>query len=122
MRITITEEAEPVPFDITAYTHEQQMAMLVMRFNDPLARAVLLGLHRSTVAGKDFDGLKRLGLAVWNGAKQLHDFTPRGRWVSMKVTQELAKTFEVDVVRPPRVYTESEKRRYAVSKYNWANR
>ncbi|RJO75456.1 MAG: hypothetical protein C4523_00040 [Myxococcales bacterium] len=122
MRLTITEEIEPIPFDITAYTHEQQMAMLTMRFNDPLAKAVLMRLHSSTVAGKDFAGLKQLGLAVWNGARQLHDFTPRGRWVSQKVTEHLAKTFEVVVVRPPRLWSESEKRRYAISKYNWANR
>lgn len=122
MRIFITEQPEPIPFDIHAYTHEMQMAMLTMRFNDPLARAVLLRLHRSTVAGKDFDGLKKAGLAVWNGAKQLHDFTPRGRWVSQKVTEELAKTFSVVVVPPPRVYTEAEKRRNAVARYNWMNR
>lgn len=120
MRI-VSETPEPIPFDIADYTHEQQMAMLVMRFNDPLARAVLLRLHRSTVAGKDFDGLKQKGLAVWNSVKQLHDFTPRGRWVSTQVTRTLAEIFDVVVVQQ-RVITAADRKRYERGRLNWANR
>lgn len=94
------QEAEHGVFDVSRYTHEQQMAMLVMRFNDPLAKAVLTRLHHSTVAGRDFRGLVDHGLALRN-SRGYHDFTPRGRYVSRKVTEHLAKTFEVTAPRTP---------------------
>lgn len=115
------QEAEHGVFDVSHYTHEQQMAMLVMRFNDPLARAVLMRLHHSTVAGRDFLGLVNNGLAVRN-SRGYHDFTPRGRWISRKVTEYLAKTFEVKVPRAPRVYSREEQIRYSNAKLNWMNR
>lgn len=115
------QEAEHGKFNLDQYTPQEQMALLTMRFNDPLAKAVLLKLKHSTVAGMDFVGIVNKRLAVRN-ARGFHDFTPRGRWVSGKVTTALAQQLNVTVPRERRIWTDKEKRRYQNAHYNWANR
>lgn len=124
--VTLNQEAEYGPFTLEQYTPSEQLALLAIRSNDPMADAILARLKHSTVGGMDFLSLRKRGLAEHKPDGRFHRFTPRGQWVSTKVRQALADKFEVrgerEIYNMPRVYSQRQQQRYTRSRYNWANR
>jgi|GEM_PF-6433246 len=82
-------------FNLSDYTPREQIALVLMRQYDDVAKAVLLRMKHSTAGGPDWERLRLTGLAVWNIDKNLHDATPRGRWIAGKVAKALAEKFEI---------------------------
>lgn len=109
-------------FSLDDYTPQEQVALLTMRFNDALAKAIILKLKFSTVAGMDFEGLIKKGLATRAHGERFHSFTPRGKYISLKVMHALAEKFGVKAPRKPPIYTPEDQRRYERGRLNWANR
>lgn len=125
---TLNQEAEAEQkfgsFNLSDYTPREQVALVLMRQFDDVAKVVLTRLKHSTVGSPDWFAIRSTGLATWDNVKNFHVPTPRGKWIAGKVTQALAEQFEIKASQQsyPRVYTKARREQNARSRYNWANR
>lgn len=111
-------------FKLSDYTPREQVALVLMRQFDDVARAVLARMQHSTVGAPDWFAMRTSGLAIFDNTKNLHIPTPRGKWIAGKVTKALADKFEIKAAEQsyPRIYTKAQREQNARSRYNWANR